>query len=60
LRKFPRSVLVFPEGTRSRDGVMKDFKKGGFVLAIQTGLPVVPVAVIGTGDVLRADQVSVC
>mmetsp|Transcript_19035 Transcript_19035/g.46752 ORF Transcript_19035/g.46752 Transcript_19035/m.46752 type:complete len:370 (+) Transcript_19035:34-1143(+) len=58
LIKRPRTVLVFPEGTRSRDGKLKDFKKGAFVLAIQTGLPVVPMAVIGTGDLLKADKLG--
>jgi 1-acyl-sn-glycerol-3-phosphate acyltransferase len=42
------SLVVFPEGTRSRDGRLRDFKKGGFVLAIRAGLPVVPVICRGT------------
>lgn len=41
------SYLVFPEGTRSPDGRLRLFKKGTFVMAIQAGVPVVPVAVIG-------------
>jgi 1-acyl-sn-glycerol-3-phosphate acyltransferase len=42
------SLVVFPEGTRSRDGRLREFKKGAFVLAIRAGLPVVPVICRGT------------
>jgi 1-acyl-sn-glycerol-3-phosphate acyltransferase len=41
------SVVVFPEGTRSRDGRVGLFKRGSFLLAIQAGVPVVPVSLIG-------------
>ena len=41
------SVAVFPEGTRSRDGRLQDFKRGSFVLAQDAGVPVVPVSLIG-------------
>lgn len=43
-----QSFVVFPEGTRSRDGRLREFKKGAFVLAIRLGLPVVPVICRGT------------
>lgn len=46
------SVVVFPEGTRSHDGRMQSFKKGAFILAIQAGVPVLPVRVTGTRDLL--------
>lgn len=49
-----RGVIIFPEGTRSRDGKLGSFKKGAFVLAIQTGIPLVPVGVSGSRNVLPA------
>jgi 1-acyl-sn-glycerol-3-phosphate acyltransferase len=45
------SLIVFAEGTRSRDGDLHPFKKGAFRMAISTGLPVVPVTVNGTWEV---------
>jgi 1-acyl-sn-glycerol-3-phosphate acyltransferase len=42
------SMLVYPEGTRSRDGRLLPFKKGPFHLAIQSGVPVVPITMLGT------------
>lgn len=42
------SIIAFPEGTRNADGVIRPFKKGVFVLAINSGVPVVPVAVEGS------------
>jgi 1-acyl-sn-glycerol-3-phosphate acyltransferase len=46
------SIVVFAEGTRSTDGTLLPFKRGGFVLAIQAGVPVVPVSVRGGRSVL--------
>jgi 1-acyl-sn-glycerol-3-phosphate acyltransferase len=45
-------VLVFPEGTRSRDGRLQKFRDGAFKLAFEAGCPVIPIAVSGTGDAL--------
>jgi 1-acyl-sn-glycerol-3-phosphate acyltransferase len=47
------SLLIFAEGTRSGDGQVARFKAGSFLLALQAGLPVVPLAVIGTRHVMK-------
>jgi 1-acyl-sn-glycerol-3-phosphate acyltransferase len=47
------SFLVFPEGTRSRTGELLPFKKGGFIMALQAQVPVVPVAVSGGRSSMR-------
>ncbi len=49
-----RSILIFPEGTRSADGSIGPFKPGAFVPLIDAGAPVVPVAIEGTGKILPA------
>jgi len=46
------SVLIFPEGSRSIDGNIRSFKKGGFFLAVDSGVPVVPVILHGTGAIM--------
>lgn len=43
-----RSLIIYPEGTRPRDGVMRPFKKGAFTMAVSGGLPVLPLSIHGT------------
>jgi 1-acyl-sn-glycerol-3-phosphate acyltransferase len=50
-------VWIAPEGTRSKTGELLPFKKGGFNLALQMGLPILPVTLRGTRDVLEAKGV---
>lgn len=50
-----RKVISFPEGTRSRDGRLGRFKSGGFGAALEAGADVVPVAIVGAGEVLPPD-----
>jgi 1-acyl-sn-glycerol-3-phosphate acyltransferase len=54
------SLIVFPEGTRSADGRVARFKKGSFLVAIDAGLPVVPVSVSGSRDVMTKARLMVC
>lgn len=53
------SVLLFPEGTRSLDGRLGAFERGGFLLAIKTGRPIVPVGIRGTLAVQRRGSFSI-
>ena len=49
LLKADISVAFFPEGTRTRDGRLQDFKPGGFAVAVEAGVPVVPISIKGSG-----------
>ena len=52
------SLIVFPEGTRSRDGRVQPFKGGSFYLAMQAGLPLVPLSVVGSRHVMRKGELT--
>jgi 1-acyl-sn-glycerol-3-phosphate acyltransferase len=54
-----KSIMTFPEGTRSRDGEIKAFKQGAFHLAIKTGVPIVPVSIIGSGQIMPKRSVKI-
>ncbi len=53
------SVLIFPEGTRSYDNTIQPFKKGGFVMAIASGVPIVPVIIHGTWRIMSKNKLHV-
>ncbi len=53
LIKNPRSILLFPEGTRTMNGKLGLFKRGGLMLSIDTGIPIVPVGIVGTFEMLK-------
>jgi 1-acyl-sn-glycerol-3-phosphate acyltransferase len=46
------SVVIFPEGSRSFDGAMQPFMNGGFNLAIRAGVPIVPISIHGTWEIM--------
>lgn len=50
------SFLIFPEGTRSRDGKLQRFRRGGFFLALETGAPILPVTIKGTFELMPKGQ----
>jgi 1-acyl-sn-glycerol-3-phosphate acyltransferase len=50
------SFLIFPEGTRSRDGRLGRFRRGGFFLALESGAPIVPVTIQGTHEIMPKKQ----
>jgi 1-acyl-sn-glycerol-3-phosphate acyltransferase len=54
------SLVVFPEGTRSLDGTVGRFKGGIFLLAIQAGLPIVPVSLSGTRAIMPKNRLMTC
>lgn len=60
-QKFSKgiSILNFPEGTRSRNEEVGEFKKGGFVLAIKAGVPITPLSVQGGRRILAPDSFRV-
>jgi 1-acyl-sn-glycerol-3-phosphate acyltransferase len=54
------SLIVFPEGTRSRDGRVARFKGGSFYLALEAGLPIVPLSVIGSRHIMLKGRLATC
>jgi 1-acyl-sn-glycerol-3-phosphate acyltransferase len=55
MREQKSVVIIFAEGTRSRTGRLLPFKKGAFVLAAETGIPIIPTVVTGSYDIMRPD-----
>lgn len=47
------SIIIFPEGTRSEDGEIGPFKKGSNLIASRAKCPMVPVTIIGSGDIIK-------
>ena len=54
--KNGKSMVIFPEGTRSRTGEIGEFKNGAFKMAQKTGVPIVPVAISGTSDIWEREH----
>lgn len=52
-----KSVVLFPEGTRTPDGNLLPFKRGGFILARKAAVPVIPVTINGSGRINPAGQI---
>ncbi len=52
MAKKKMSVLLFPEGTRSKTGEVQPFKRGAFYLAVRSGYPIIPVSISGTNKIL--------
>ena len=53
------SFAIYPEGTRSPDGRLLPFKRGAFLMAIQTGVPVVPVSIVGARSLMRKGESAI-
>ena len=52
IREKGFSFLIFPEGTRSRDGKLQAFRRGGFFLAVESRTPIVPISIRGTFELM--------
>ena len=53
------SVYIYPEGTRSKTGEMGEFKAGAFALAKRTGVPLLPIAIVGSKDALPKNSLTI-
>ncbi|MCF6249543.1 MAG: 1-acyl-sn-glycerol-3-phosphate acyltransferase, partial [Desulfobacula sp.] len=53
------SIMIFPEGTRSKTGLLKPFKHGAFILAKKTGTPILPLVINNTKDALPKHSIRI-
>jgi 1-acyl-sn-glycerol-3-phosphate acyltransferase len=53
------SVIIFPEGTRSRTHNIQPFKKGGFFLAVDSGVSIIPIIIHGTDQIMPTKKISI-
>jgi len=53
------NIVIFAEGTRSKDGRLAAFKRGPFYLAMETGAPIVPIAISGTQTMMRKHSAAI-
>ena len=54
-----KSYVIYPEGTRSRDGRLLPFKKGAFMMAIEAGVPIVPVSISGSTKIMPKGEIKI-
>jgi len=54
-----KSYVVYPEGTRSKDGALLPFKKGAFVMAIDAGVPIVPITISGATKIMPKGEIRI-
>ncbi len=54
-----KSIMVFPEGSRSSVGEIKPFKQGTFYLAIKSGTPIVPISITGSGEIMPKGSLKI-
>jgi 1-acyl-sn-glycerol-3-phosphate acyltransferase len=59
INKKNYSFLVFPEVTRSRNGQMQNFKRGGFLMALKAGVPVLPIKISGSHQLLPPGRIVI-
>jgi 1-acyl-sn-glycerol-3-phosphate acyltransferase len=59
MRERGYSFLIFPEGTRSRDGRIQPFKRGGFFLALESRAPIIPISINGTDELMPRGKMFV-
>ena len=59
VRSRNHSLLIYAEGTRSRDGELKPFKKGAFAIASGSGMPIVPVGIVGSRDIVPPGTIKI-
>jgi 1-acyl-sn-glycerol-3-phosphate acyltransferase len=52
------SLVIFPEGSRSPDGSIQPFKKGGFTLAIKSKVPIIPITIIGSREIMPKEKLT--
>jgi 1-acyl-sn-glycerol-3-phosphate acyltransferase len=59
MKKEQVSIIVFPEGTRSLTNIVNEFKKGGFIIAIKGGIPIIPISISGSLNISKKHSLKI-